>query len=272
MQILILGMHRSGTSATARLINMMGAYFAPEGMALPAKPDNPKGFWERRDVLHFNDELLKLQGCQWNQLASWDFAKASQVPENMKRLMHSLIMNMDAHRPWFIKDPRMCLTLPAWTPLLESPLAVVVYRNPQEIAISLDKRNPLMAEYGIALWEFYTVGLLNASRAMPRVFVRHEDILEKPVKRSEELLKQLTQLGVRRLVMPSAQEVRAFIDPRLHRSKPAGEKNLPALSSQQQELAAILQGQTPQTSLLSVSQQSVNLIRNGLPKPLSTTA
>ena len=272
MQILILGMHRSGTSATARLINMMGAYFAPEGMALPAKPDNPKGFWERRDVLHLNDELLKLQDCQWNQLVNWDFAKASTVPDSIKRLMQSLIMNMDAHRPWFIKDPRLCLTLPAWMPLLESPLAVVVYRNPQEIAISLDKRNPLMAEYGIALWEYYTVGLLNASQAIPRIFVRHEEILEKPAMRSEEMLRQLVQLGARRLAMPSVQEVRAFIDPRLYHAKPTGQRNLPALSQHQQELVAILRGETPQTGMLSVSQQSINLIKNGLPKPVSTTA
>jgi hypothetical protein len=51
MQILVLGMHRSGTSMVARLLNMMGAYFAPEGVEMPAHPEKPKGFWERQDVL-----------------------------------------------------------------------------------------------------------------------------------------------------------------------------------------------------------------------------
>jgi hypothetical protein len=32
MQILVLGMHRSGTSMVARLLNMTGAYFDPEGV------------------------------------------------------------------------------------------------------------------------------------------------------------------------------------------------------------------------------------------------
>ena len=44
MQIIVLGMHRSGTSIVARLLNMMGAYFAPEGAAMPPTLDNPKGY------------------------------------------------------------------------------------------------------------------------------------------------------------------------------------------------------------------------------------
>jgi hypothetical protein len=44
MQVLVLGMHRSGTSMVARLLNMMGAYFAPEGTSLGANQEKPKGF------------------------------------------------------------------------------------------------------------------------------------------------------------------------------------------------------------------------------------
>ena len=58
MQIIVLGMHRSGTSATARLINMMGAYFGPENISLHKTDDNPKGFWERRDVMRINASLI----------------------------------------------------------------------------------------------------------------------------------------------------------------------------------------------------------------------
>ena len=36
MQIIVLGMHRSGTSLVTRLINMMGAYFGPEGSLAPS--------------------------------------------------------------------------------------------------------------------------------------------------------------------------------------------------------------------------------------------
>lgn len=50
MQLVILGMHRSGTSGVTRLLNMAGAYFGPPGIATDANEENPKGFWERRDV------------------------------------------------------------------------------------------------------------------------------------------------------------------------------------------------------------------------------
>ena len=58
MQLIILGMHRSGTSMVTRLVNMMGAYFGPEGVSLGANDENPKGFWERRDVLDLDEALL----------------------------------------------------------------------------------------------------------------------------------------------------------------------------------------------------------------------
>ncbi|MFP4076343.1 MAG: hypothetical protein ACLFTD_07640 [Halochromatium sp.] len=58
MQLIVLGMQRSGTSAVTRLINMMGGYIGGEGVFLGAHPSNPKGHWERQDVMHFNDELF----------------------------------------------------------------------------------------------------------------------------------------------------------------------------------------------------------------------
>jgi hypothetical protein len=64
MEILVLGMHRSGTSVVARLLNMMGAYFGSESVELPPHPDNPKGFWERQDVL-LCIRLLRSTNCEW---------------------------------------------------------------------------------------------------------------------------------------------------------------------------------------------------------------
>jgi len=57
MQILIFGMHRSGTSMVVRLINMMGVYFAREGISTGSNEENPKGCWERRRVRALNAKL-----------------------------------------------------------------------------------------------------------------------------------------------------------------------------------------------------------------------
>jgi hypothetical protein len=74
MQILVLGMHRSGTSMVARLLNMMGTYFAPEGVEMPAHPENPKGFWERQDVL-LCIRLLRSANCEWYRISSFTLDK-----------------------------------------------------------------------------------------------------------------------------------------------------------------------------------------------------
>ena len=110
MQILILGMHRSGTSAVARLLNTMGAYFAPEGLsAYGANQENPKGFWERRDVRTLNDQLLYAAKADWHRLG--DFALES-IPElslaMFRKEAAKIVLSLDAHRPWFIKEPRLC--------------------------------------------------------------------------------------------------------------------------------------------------------------------
>lgn len=255
MQILILGMHRSGTSATARLVNMMGCYFAPEGMALPAKPDNPTGFWERRDILQLNDALLKQHGCAWNRLKHWSYDKASLAPDELMQSMRAIIGSMDAHQPWFIKDPRLCLLLPAWMPLLSSPVAVIVYRHPHEIALSLKNRGQGPVEHSIALWEAYAVGLLNATRALSRIHVSHSALLSKPFKTCEAMFEQLGAAGVDKLALPSAQEVRSFINPDLYRAKslPQG---MPPLSAHQQQLCDMLQGNIPQQAAVTLSEAS----------------
>src|SRR5205823_3824244 len=66
------GMHRSGTSSVARLLNLAGAYFGPEGVATEANEENPRGFWERRDVREVCDALLLGSGFDWWKVAGFD--------------------------------------------------------------------------------------------------------------------------------------------------------------------------------------------------------
>jgi hypothetical protein len=263
MQIFILGMHRYGTSLTSRLINMMGGYFGPEGSGIPLSADNPKGHWERQDVMRINAEMLKSRKCTWHHLANWNFENITPS-DKLRQTMKVLILNLDAHRPWFLKDPRLCLTFPAWRPLLEVPLAVLAYRDPVEIAVSLQKRNKLPLDYAIALWEYYAVSLLNATQDVPRIFVQHSAMLQKPVKTSEALFEQLITQGVRRLDMPSTKEIRAFIDPRLYHAR-ADLKTGIMLTPEQALLAEILQGTRPQTEVLQISNASRSVIGAGLP-------
>jgi len=220
MQIIILGMHRSGTSAVTRLVNMMGAYFGPEGSSTGANEENPKGFWERRDVRNLNDALLSSANADWDRLAEFHIdaipdAARAEFTDQAKRLL----LDFDAHRPWLLKEPRLCILLPIWLELLEAPIIVHCLRRPMEIALSLKKRNGFPLHAGLALWERYTVDALRFSAGIPSVPVRHDRLICDPVATTTELFNGLQALGTTGLRMPAEREIRAFIDPSLYRAR-----------------------------------------------------
>lgn len=220
MQILVTGMHRSGTSVAARLVNMMGAYFGAEGSSIGSSEENPKGFWERRDVRDLNDSLLAASGAGWDHPLSYDEGEIppeelSQLSERAGRIVHGL----DAHRPWVVKEPRLSLTLPFWRRHLEVPIVVAVLRNPIEVARSLDRRNSIPVPIGIALWEHYVLEGIRHSQGMARVIVWHHDLIGSPAKATRDLVRQLKAAGARKLSMPTVREIAAFTDPDLHRAR-----------------------------------------------------
>lgn len=248
MQIIVLGMHRSGTSLVTRLVNMMGAYFAPEKAALGFAADNPKGFWERRDVLQMNDALLAANGCGWNKLESWPKGELAPHSPPHRQAMKRLVMDMDAFRPWVLKDPRLCLTFPYWKPLLEVPVAVIVHRDPREIARSLELRDGIPLAQGLTMWELHAVSLLNATLGMPRIFVRHADFLAEPVAATLSLLAALQAQDVHGLREPSAREILAFVEPSLYRAKDVqGE-----LSSHRRGIDAVMKGEAEQKGKMEI--------------------
>jgi len=242
MQIIVLGMHRSGTSLTTRLINMMGAYFGPETSVGEITDDNPKGFWERPEVFKLNEALLASQSCAWHDLARWN-NQSAVIPGNIAKNIQKIVLGIDAFRPWVLKDPRLCVLLPLWRPYLEVPIAVIVHRDPVEIALSLQRRDGFSLDKGLALWECYAKGIIAHTQDIPRIFVSHHELLERPVETCQRLYQELAELGVRRLAMPSDREITAFIDPKLYRSKPKGEMQL--MTENQQILADMMEGKRP---------------------------
>jgi hypothetical protein len=260
MQAIVLGMHRSGTSMVTRLINLMGAYVGAEGTLLGPDPSNPKGYWERRDVITLNDALLLLSGCTWKRVAGWCAAPSRPIAPELRDAMQNVILGMDAFRPWVMKDPRLCLTLPHWMPHLEVPVAVLVYREPREIVRSLGQRDQMSDEFGLALWEYHAVGALNATREMPRIFARHDRLIMNPVETVSQLVDQLGAAGVHGLRRPSAREVGAFVDPALSRAGATGPELQLPLNVEQRAVAAMLRDEVQQDRALEVSRQSQDVM------------
>jgi len=263
MQIIVLGMHRSGTSAMTRLINMMGAYFGPEGSALPSNEDNPKGFWERRDFVLLNMHLLGARGCSWYDLSGWTATPPKPFDPRLSDGMKTFMLGLDAHRPWVLKDPRLCITLCDWLPLLDTPLVVVASRDPLEIARSLEQREGAPVAYGLALWEHYAVHIVRNAAALPKLFVAHQAVMSSPVTAAQGLYDGLVANGVRRLAMPSEREILGFIEPALHRARRADVTA--TLTPHQQALDAMLRGERAFDALVEVSAASRDLVKREAP-------
>ena len=220
MQILVLGMHRSGTSAFTRLINMMGADMGPAHLIGEPAADNEKGFWERTDVSQLNDRLLAGFDCTWDEIAGFTQEQlAERLTDELRQQLQRIIFQMDTHRPWVLKDPRLCLTLPVWRPWMEVPVCVLPYRAPLEVAQSLQARNGLSLTHGIALWERYTLGALAASAGLPRCVVSYARLIADPETVVRELHDSLCAAEVGGLRLPSQREILAFVEGRLQHQR-----------------------------------------------------
>ncbi|MDE0658861.1 MAG: hypothetical protein OXI79_04340 [Gammaproteobacteria bacterium] len=213
MQIIVLGMHRSGTSAVARLLNLMGAYFGGENISTGASAENEKGFWERLDVRALNDSMLHNANCDWDRIAELDL---SAIPEDFQNAYHrsarDIVLNLDAHRPWFIKEPRLCILLPLWRPALELPFCVHVFRHPVEVAHSLKARNGIPIRVGLALWEAYNTKAIDSSADLPRFFLSYSELLSSPQPVVDQLREAMSSSSGYEYRTPAATELAGALD------------------------------------------------------------
>lgn len=250
MQIIVLGSHRSGTSLLTRLINMMGAYFGVGAASIGFNNENPKGFWERRDVIDVNDEILLHKGCTWEQLAAWKMEtlpnkKSFKELDEIDHKIKNILLELDANRPWVVKDPRLCLTYPYWKRHLEVPVLVNMTREPLEVALSLKTRNKFPLHHGLAIWEYYAVGMVNAALELPAIHISHREILTDPYGSVKTLLEKLQKAGVDGLRLPKQEEVAAFIEPSLYHSKTENLNTEELLTPFQSSLQAMTEGKKP---------------------------
>ena len=264
MQIFVLGMHRSGTSAIARILNLMGVYFGGEHVSTGRSDQNIKGFWERRDVRDLNDDMLFSSRCDWDCVADFDL---DALPDETKLAYvdaaADIVLNLDAHRPWFVKEPRLCLLFPIWRRALESPFCIHVLRNPLEVAHSLKTRNRIPIRTGLALWEIYNLHALNGSTGLRRVFVSYEDLMKDPSVVVERLHSVLVEQGGYGLRVPSVDELNRFLDDALYRHRKSQRSLRSVATTHQLKLyeALLSDNDALRTSLPGPSRSAVDMLR-----------
>jgi hypothetical protein len=185
--VVVLGMHRSGTSAVTKLVSLLGPAVCRSEDLVTGLEWNPKGHWESRAVNKMNNRLLREMDCRW-----W----RPPPLEGFDQLMTTIAMSADEARgvfdrshprvPWVWKDPRTCITLPFWRTALAQPLCgVAIFRNPLDVAISLERRHGLAVEFGLALWVRYSMHLLAHAVGLPLLVSSYDDVVTGPTAWSE---------------------------------------------------------------------------------------
>jgi|GEM_PF-683224 len=144
--VLLTGMHRSGTSFLAKRLADAGLAFP--GDLLPANEDNPEGYWEARDVVQLNNQILKSIGSDWrDHRAILDHIMEQLVADFTPAAAACLsaLSQQVTQRPIVIKDPRLCRLLPIWSAAAEQlrwrTLTAATVRNAEGVARSLFRRN-----------------------------------------------------------------------------------------------------------------------------------
>ena len=181
--LLVLGMHRSGTSALAGLLVHLGAR-APNRL-MPADADNPQGYWESQAFCDFHERLLRSAGSRWDAWTrispEWLRSAAAGPPgDECRDLLQS---EFGGASLFVLKDPRMCRLMPFWLPVLASagiaPTAVHVIRHPHEVVRSLLRRNSLPPTSSMLIWLRHVLEAEAETRGVLRTFVRCDDLLDR---------------------------------------------------------------------------------------------
>lgn len=217
--IIVLGMHRSGTSALTGVLSMLGADPGPS--LIPAHESiNPKGFWEHAEIVAVHEQLLAALGSSWHD--------EGQLPDSWWRLplvipfrtalMDIVRRDFAQNSLWILKDPRLCRLLPMWLDILREteckPSFVIALRNPFDVAESLKHRDGFIEEKSHLLWLEHLLDAVRWSYGYPRVVVTYDCLLA-DWQAAAKLVSQHLSLSWPVEYSPATAEIEAFLEPSL---------------------------------------------------------
>ena len=222
--VAVLGMHRTGTSLLTRGLKSLGVYLGDD--FLEAKPDNPTGYWEDRNIVSFNERVLKVFGLQWESVAFLRDAQWEEPEIEAIRLkaIGYIRANFVSHPLWGFKDPRTVRLLPFWSPVFQrlgvEDAYVIVIRHPLSVAQSLCARQyELDATTSHCLWLLYMVPYLRMIAQKPFVVTDYDLLMDDPRGQLERIRRALEIPPTDTSSVEIEDFVANFLDPQLRHSQ-----------------------------------------------------
>lgn len=188
----VLGMHRSGTSALAGTLHHFGFDYGSDLM--PSSEGNPKGYFENNLVYQHDRYMMSQAKANWDTYTMTvdDIPKEKQI-EYIKRAEEILISEFANADKIAIKDPRICILFPIWEQACKNlgiDIKVIIpYRNPTEVAMSLETRNKFSHQKSYLVWAHYFLMAELQSRDYPRIFTSFDSL----VTETDKMLEVLSQ-------------------------------------------------------------------------------
>jgi hypothetical protein len=179
--LMILGMHRSGTSALAGVLQLLGV--APPTNLTPADDNNRTGYWEPLHLALLNEQLLLELGSRWDdwrpvRVEELSASRLNFYRDEIARLLDGEYGGM----PMIVlKEPRISRIVPIYRQLLTSLRYKIDYvtitRNPLSVAKSLAKRDGMDSGFASLVWLNYVLTSERSTRNSPRVFLSYESMV-----------------------------------------------------------------------------------------------
>lgn len=188
-QVVVLGMHRSGTSLLSNLLINMGVYMGHDFI----EPDeyNPRGYFEDTDFVRVNKMILREFNASWNNPPTRkQLESIARMKPHTARIEHVIRHKESLENDvWGWKDPRNSLTAFLYHPYLSNPHYIVVKRQPQNVLKSLRARNPDSKNWGEQLIETYErhIARFLGTGEKENLVINFEDLVRHPLTLLETL-------------------------------------------------------------------------------------
>ncbi|NUN52485.1 MAG: hypothetical protein HUU06_06830, partial [Planctomycetaceae bacterium] len=157
--VLVLGMHRSGTSCLTGCLERCGLFL---GEVSRSNTHNLRGNHEAKDLVAFQEGILRRLGGDWRNPPAACEPTAGEVAS-----LRTMVEALSAGGRAGAKDPRTLLLSGAWSAAAGSCVRIGTYRHPAAVARSLEKRDGMPAREAHALWNAYNSRLVRLHEERP---------------------------------------------------------------------------------------------------------
>jgi hypothetical protein len=223
--VVILGMHRCGTSVLSMFLNAIGIDFGRNFR--PHDEWNAEGYWENKDILAIHEKILDELKSEWKDPRIFldpDWPHRPEIQDLKHRLLETVRSETGKTQSiWGFKDPRTSILLPIWRDIFGElelePSFLLAVRSPGAVAASLERRDGLSGPHSQLLWLKHNLNALAHAGNDIRTVVDYDGWFEPGFKQARMVVDSLMlpwEVGEERL----AEAIDLAIRPQLRHHQP----------------------------------------------------